>query len=69
MTYVLPSFTPLLLLGYVASIATKLSDTVASEVGKVYGKTTHLITTMKQVPRGIEGAISLEGTVAGVVVT
>jgi uncharacterized protein (TIGR00297 family) len=56
---------PLLVLGYTASIATKLSDTTASEVGKAYGKTTYLITTLKSVPRGTEGAVSLEGTLAG----
>jgi uncharacterized protein (TIGR00297 family) len=56
----------LLVLGYVASIATKLSDTTASEVGKAYGRTTYLITTLQTVPRGTEGAVSLEGTVAGV---
>ncbi len=57
----------LLLLGYVASFSTKLSDTCASEVGKAYGKSTFLITTLQPVPRGTEGAISLEGTLAGVV--
>jgi uncharacterized protein (TIGR00297 family) len=61
------SWLPLLLLGYVASIATKLSDTSASEVGKAYGQTTYLITTLQAVPRGTEGAVSLEGTLAGVV--
>lgn len=57
----------LLILGYVASLSTKLSDTSASEVGKAYGKRTFLITTLQPVPRGTEGAISLEGTLAGVV--
>jgi uncharacterized protein (TIGR00297 family) len=56
-----------LLLGYVASFSTKLADTTASEVGKAYGKSTYLITTLKPVPRGTEGAISLEGTLAGIV--
>ncbi|NER51969.1 MAG: DUF92 domain-containing protein, partial [Symploca sp. SIO1A3] len=55
----------LLLLGYVASFATKLSDTTASEVGKAYGKRTFLITTLEPVARGTEGAVSLEGTLAG----
>ena len=50
-----------------ASFSTKLSDTVASEVGKAYGKRTFLITTLQAVPRGTEGAVSLEGTVAGAV--
>lgn len=57
----------LLLLGYVASFCTKLSDTSASEVGKAYGKRTFLITTFQPVARGTEGAVSLEGTLAGIV--
>ena len=57
----------LFLLGYVASLSTKLSDTCASEVGKAYGKRTFLITTFQPVERGTEGAVSLEGTLAGVV--
>ncbi|MGB5595069.1 MAG: TIGR00297 family protein [Crocosphaera sp.] len=57
----------LLILGYVASFSTKLSDTTASEVGKAYGKRTFLITTLKSVKPGTEGAVSLEGTLAGIV--
>ncbi|MGL5922393.1 TIGR00297 family protein [Chroococcidiopsis sp.] len=56
----------LLLLGFVASFSTKLSDTCASEVGKAYGQRTFLITTLQPVARGTEGAVSLEGTLAGV---
>lgn len=64
----LPSiYHPLFILGYVASFATKLADTTASEVGKAYGKRTFLITSLQPVPRGTEGAISLEGTIAGIV--
>lgn len=58
---------PLLFLGYVASLSTKLSDTCASEIGKAYGKRTFLITTLQPVARGTEGAVSLEGTIAGVI--
>jgi len=54
----------LLILGYVSSLATKLADTFASEIGKAYGKTTFLITTLERVDPGTEGAISLEGTLA-----
>ncbi len=57
----------LLVLGFVASFSTKLSDTCASEIGKAYGQRTYLITTLKAVPRGTEGAVSLEGTLAGIV--
>lgn len=60
-----PEYRSLLLLGYVASFSTKLSDTCASEVGKAYGQHTFLITTLQPVPRGTEGAVSLEGTLAG----
>ena len=39
----------LLLIGVVSSFATKLGDTFASEIGKAYGKTTYLITTLRKV--------------------
>ncbi len=58
---------PLLALAYVSSLSTKLSDTTASEVGKAYGQRTFLITSLQPVPAGTEGAVSLEGTLAGVV--
>ncbi len=32
---------------------------------QAYGKTTYLITSLERVPRGTEGAVSLEGTLAG----
>ena len=54
-------------IGYVSSLSTKLSDTFASEIGKAFGKRTFLITTFKPVPPGTEGAVSLEGTLAGIV--
>ncbi|MBE9066610.1 TIGR00297 family protein [Leptolyngbya cf. ectocarpi LEGE 11479] len=59
--------TQLLILGFVASLSTKLADTSATEIGKAYGQRTFLITTLQPVPRGTEGAVSLEGTLAGVV--
>ncbi|XP_060188636.1 protein VTE6, chloroplastic isoform X2 [Lycium barbarum] len=59
------AFTHLWVLAFVASFCTKLSDTVSSEIGKAYGKTTYLVTNFKVVPRGTEGAVSAEGTIAG----
>ncbi|CAK7351833.1 unnamed protein product [Dovyalis caffra] len=59
------AFLALWRLGFVASFCTKLSDTISSEIGKAYGKTTYLVTTFKVVPRGTEGAVSVEGTLAG----
>ncbi|CAN0891237.1 Protein VTE6, chloroplastic [Linum grandiflorum] len=58
-------FSQLWVLGFVASFCTKLNDTASSEIGKAYGKTTYLATTFKVVPRGTEGAVSVEGTLAG----
>ena len=54
----------LLKLGFAASFAAKLADTFGSEIGKRYGKNTFLITNLKKVRKGTEGAISLEGTIA-----
>lgn len=52
---------------FVASFCSKLSDTVSSEVGKGFGKTTYLISTLRRVPPGTEGAVSAEGTAAGII--
>ncbi len=65
-TYIFPKYDHLFRVAYVASLATKLSDTFSSELGKAYGRTTYLITTLKLVPKGTEGAVSLEGTLAGI---
>jgi uncharacterized protein (TIGR00297 family) len=58
---------PLLLAGFSASFAAKLADTFGSEIGKRWGRHTVLITTLRPVPPGTEGAISLEGTAASLV--
>ena len=48
-----------------ASLATAAADTVASEIGQLFGRRAFLPATLKRVPVGTEGAISLEGTLAG----
>jgi uncharacterized protein (TIGR00297 family) len=53
-------------LALVAALVTAGSDTVASEVGKAFGRTTWLITSLQRVSPGTTGAVSLEGTLAGV---
>ena len=54
----------LLLAGFCASFAAKLADTFGSEIGKRWGGQPRLITTLRPVPAGTEGAISVEGTLA-----
>ena len=68
MTYIFkdsPELVQMFKVGYVSSLSTKLCDTCQSEIGKAFGKTTLLIKNLKPVPPGTEGAISLEGYLAG----
>jgi uncharacterized protein (TIGR00297 family) len=50
-----------------AALAEAAADTVSSEVGQAAGRAPRLITTWKSVPIGTDGAISMAGTMAGVV--
>ena len=51
--------------GFIGSIATATADTLASEVGVV--QQPRLITTMRKVPPGTDGGISILGTAAGII--
>jgi uncharacterized protein (TIGR00297 family) len=53
-------------LAFAGGFATAAADTASSEIGKAFGRRTFLVTTLRAVPRGTEGAMSLEGTLAGV---
>ena len=52
---------------FAAALAAGGSDTIASEIGKAWGRTTWLLTSFKRVPPGTSGAMSMEGTAAGIV--
>lgn len=52
-------------LALVAALVTSASDSVASEIGKAWGKTTWLVVGFQRVRPGTSGAISVEGTIAG----
>jgi uncharacterized protein (TIGR00297 family) len=54
------------LLALTAALTAGGSDTVASEIGKAWGRRTFLVSTLRRVPPGTSGAMSLEGTLAGV---
>ena len=51
----------------IAAMAEATADTVSSELGQVLGATPRLITTLRPVPAGTDGAVSLAGTLSGCV--
>ncbi len=51
---------------FVASLGAAFADTAESEVGGLYGSSPRLIATLRKVPPGTDGAVSLLGTLAGV---
>jgi uncharacterized protein (TIGR00297 family) len=52
---------------FVASLGAAFADTAESEVGQLARRTPRLITTLRKVPLGTDGAISIPGTLAGLV--
>ena len=58
-------YTSQALVALVTALTAGGSDTVASEIGKAWGRRTVLVPTFARVPPGTSGAISAEGTVAG----
>jgi uncharacterized protein (TIGR00297 family) len=50
-----------------AALAEATADTVSSEIGQVLGGRPFLLTTFRRVDPGTDGAISLAGTLAGIV--
>jgi uncharacterized protein (TIGR00297 family) len=55
----------LLWAGYVGSFAAAASDTASSEIGQLWGRRTISLRSFREVPVGTEGAVSLEGLLAG----
>jgi len=55
------------MLAFVAVLTTGGSDTIASEIGKAWGRRTWLPTTLSEVRPGTPGAMSIEGTAAGII--
>jgi uncharacterized protein (TIGR00297 family) len=55
------------LIAFAAALTAGASDTVASEIGKAWGRRTWLVSPLRRVPPGTSGAVSLEGTSAGLV--
>jgi len=50
-----------------AALAEAAADTVSSEIGQVLGRRPRMITTLRAVEPGTDGAVSVAGTLAGLV--
>jgi uncharacterized protein (TIGR00297 family) len=53
-------------IAFVASIGAAFADTSESEIGQLFSRTPRMITTLRKVSPGTDGAISIAGTIAGV---
>jgi uncharacterized protein (TIGR00297 family) len=49
-----------------AALAEAAADTVSSEIGQAFGGAPFMLTTLRRVPPGTDGAVSLKGTLAGI---
>ena len=50
----------------ISALATAAADTAGSEIGQLWGRRAYLPLSFRRVERGTEGAVSLEGTIAGI---
>lgn len=50
----------------ISALATAAADTAGSEIGQLLGRRAFMPLTFRRVERGTEGAISIEGTIAGI---
>ncbi len=62
-----PELRDILAVGMAAALAEAAADTVSSEIGQATAHGAYMITDFREVPIGINGAISLEGTISGCV--
>jgi len=61
----LPQYATIFLLMLSASLASATADTLSSEMGMLYGKNFYNCITWKKEARGMDGLVSLEGTLFG----
>jgi len=57
---------PPLLVAGLAAMAEAAADTVSSEIGQVFGGRPRMLTTLRAVEPGVDGAVSAAGTLTGV---
>jgi len=62
-----PEFSDLLFAGAMAALAEAAADTVSSEIGQASPRGAYLIVGLSRVPAGTNGALSVPGTLTGII--
>ena len=65
--YSLTGRNPVLLLGFIGSMATATADTFATEVGGAHSREPRLITNLRKTKAGTSGAVSLPGSMGALI--
>ncbi len=65
--FALPDYQLLFTVSFIAAYAAATADTLSSEIGQWKGKKAYSLVTFKKVSPGTEGAVSLEGSIAGII--